>query len=149
MALLLILIKKTFIITLMRKYFLILFLILAVSTFIWVRAAVAQEAEELTEYAYGTIVNLNSEKLTLLEYDYNKDEDVELIYLIDPEVNLKNITALDELKAGENVEIDFLIKNGQKIALVISLDKPGVLEDESFPENSEPEQNPSSEINDQ
>jgi hypothetical protein len=77
---------------------------------------------EETGYAYGTVSSVNADKLVICEYDYNKDEEVEVEYRIDPQVELKNLTSLDELVAGRNVEVDFIIAENQRLAKAISLD---------------------------
>jgi len=98
----------------------------------------ADEEENTTEYSWGIVTKISGKIINVLEYDYDTDEDVEVVYAVDPEVELKNIDSLQDLQKGDNIEIDFVVKGEKRIAKVISLE--GVLPEEDYYEPLEPEQ---------
>jgi len=82
--------------------------------------AVADE----TEFSYGTVKSIGTDQLVISEYDYDSDKDVEVTYSAPAGTKFENVTALQEIKAGDAVDIDFLVKNGQKVASAITVEKP-------------------------
>jgi hypothetical protein len=80
-------------------------------------------SEEPYQYTYGTVSNISAEKLVIVEYDYDQDLELEVSYLLDADTVLKNVSSLNEIPVGSNVEIDYIIKDGQRITRVITLEK--------------------------
>lgn len=112
----------------MRKYVLALAVIVSVClyflpTFIQAQEA-AQEPAEETEFSYGTVKSVSGDQLVLSEYDYDQDKDVDVTYTVPPEAELENVTALSEVAVGDIVDIDFLVKDGQKVATLVTVEKP-------------------------
>ena len=82
-------------------------------------AAVEEDSDEMN-YAYGKVVSVIAQEIVLAEYDYEKDEEVNETYSIDPKVELQNIESLDHLAAGDEVEIYYDDEPGHRMAVVIS-----------------------------
>ena len=91
----------------------------------------AQEADE-TEFSYGTVKSVSGDQLVVSEYDYDQDKDVDVTYTVPAEAKLENVKALSEIAAGDTVDIDFLAKDGQKVATLITVEKPTTGEDEDI-----------------
>ena len=91
----------------------------------------APSALDETEFSYGTVKSVTDNQLVVSEYDYDKDQDVDVTYTVQPDTKFENVTSVAEIKAGDTVDIDFLVKNSQKIASLISVEKPGA-EDEDL-----------------
>jgi hypothetical protein len=90
-----------------------------------VPAAATEEAvvpEE--EYSFGTVSKIAEGELVVTEYDYDKDADVEVTYSAGPDVKLTNAAALSEIKAGDSVDITYVVKDGKKVATEISVEEP-------------------------
>ncbi len=93
-------------------------------------AATEPSAEELGDeeddinYSYGAVKSVAADHLVLTEYDYEKDADVDVTYSVDSNVELENVSAMAEIKAGDSVEIDYVEKDGKKVAVLISVEKP-------------------------
>ena len=83
-------------------------------------AAPAQADEDLTNYSYGTIVRASASEIVLSEYDLATDGDIEVTYKVDSKIEMENIKSLDEIKAGDNVDIDYVEKDGAKTAVYIA-----------------------------
>ena len=81
----------------------------------------AEEYEEV-EYAYGSIISVNSEKMILKEYDFDNEEELENAYFFDSNVELINIETIENLKPGDIVDIDFFKKAEKKIIIAVMLD---------------------------
>lgn len=75
------------------------------------------------EYAYGTVAKISASELTLKEYDYVSDETVEKTYAIASDVELENIESVDKVKVGDNIEVDYLNKDGVNTVIYIGLDE--------------------------
>ncbi len=74
--------------------------------------------EETMQYAYGTVVSAAADQLTIKEYDYDADQEVEVVYKVE-NPKLLNVNSLQELAVGDSVEIFFEEKDGNKIAVQI------------------------------
>lgn len=112
----------------MKKY--ILFLIITFFSFnllpIYAQdnAAYTQQQEEI-DYSYGKIVSINQDKIEISEYDYDKNEEVKVNYVIASDVELRNLNSSKDLLVGDNIEIDYIVKDNQKIIKVITLEQDG------------------------
>lgn len=84
-------------------------------------APLAQE-EEL-QYSWGKVSGLSSSQIIVKEYDYESDEEVDVTYAVDPEVKIENVNALEETAVGDSVGINFVVKNSEKVAKVIIVEK--------------------------
>ena len=105
--------------------------------------SLAQE-EEKTEYSWGKVSSASSSQIVVREYDYDSDEDVDVTYTIDPKAELKNVDSLKSIAVGDSVDIEYVVKDGKKVAKVIAVEKSSQ-EEESTPSETyeeEPEYSP-------
>ena len=93
--------------------------------------------EDTIEYSWGIVTKISDKTINVLEYDYDRDQDAEIVYTIDPKVELMNIDYLEDLQEGDNIEIDFVVKGEKRIAKVISLEEVMPEEDYYKPLESE------------
>ncbi|MBL7132091.1 MAG: hypothetical protein ISS45_11950 [Candidatus Omnitrophica bacterium] len=84
--------------------------------------SLAQEEEE-TEYSWGAVSSVSSNQVVITEYDYDSDEGVEVTYTVDPNAELKNVDSLKDIAAGDNVDIEYVVRNGKKVAKIITVEK--------------------------
>lgn len=80
-----------------------------------------EEAEEV-EYSWGTVSSLSTNQIVVKEYDYDSDAEIDVTYVVDPSVKLKNVDLLKNIAVGASVEIDYVTKDGKKVAKVISVE---------------------------
>ena len=81
------------------------------------------------EYAYGTITTLTDKEILLKEYNYEKEEFVEISYQILPETKVRNTDSIKSIASGNQVEILYQDVDGKKNALVVVLEnEEGVVE---------------------
>lgn len=83
----------------------------------------AVEEEEL-EYAFGTAKSVEGDTLVINEFDYDTGEEKEATYWVDSKTEYDNVASLKEVAAGDEVDIDYLVKGDQKMAVAISVAKP-------------------------
>ncbi|MDP2652829.1 MAG: hypothetical protein Q8Q08_02235 [Candidatus Omnitrophota bacterium] len=106
---------------------------------VWLAALVpvlqAQPFDEDVQYAFGAVVKASAERLTVLEYDYDKDQEVEISYAVSPETKLIRLTALAELTSEDVVDVYYKETGGQRAAVMIAKEEP--LEEESEAENED------------
>lgn len=83
--------------------------------------------EENLEYSFGTVVKVDNEssQLTVKEYAYDKDADVEVQYVLGPKVTLENIDSIDALAAQDIIELSYVTgRDNNRIAKSIRAFKP-------------------------
>ncbi|PIU42466.1 MAG: hypothetical protein COS99_00005 [Candidatus Omnitrophica bacterium CG07_land_8_20_14_0_80_42_15] len=112
----------------MNRYFGIA-TVLALSLLVCFSVGISIAQEEGTEYSYGTVSKMAADQIVVSEYDYDKDAEVEVTYLIDPKVELENVTAVGDIAVGDAVEIEYVAQDGKKTAKAIVVEK--ALEEEA------------------
>lgn len=107
----------------MRKFFVavLFFLGLAVS---YLPAAGAQETEN-DKFSFGKVVSVAADSIAVKEYDFAKDADVEVSYSVTPETELGNINAVADLKASDDVVIDYVEKDGKRVVTTLVKEEKG------------------------
>lgn len=80
--------------------------------------------EEEPEYAFGTAKSVEGDTLVINEFDYDTGEEKEATYWVDSKTEYDNVASLKEVVAGDEVDIDYLVKDGKKVAVAISVAKP-------------------------
>ncbi len=87
-----------------------------------------EEAEEL-ECTWGPVSSVSSDQIVISEYDYDKDEEVDVAYAVDPNVELINVDSLESITVGDSVDIEYAVRGDQKVAKVITVEKPSEAEE--------------------
>lgn len=76
--------------------------------------------EEKSNYSYGKIVSVSGNSVTISEAIYNEDTDKEtfeeIMYSVAPDAVLENTTSIDSLSPGQEVDIEYVEKEGKKTA---------------------------------
>lgn len=86
-------------------------------------AAPAVEEEE-PEYAFGTAKSVEGDQLVINEFDYDTGEEKEAAYWVDSKTEYDNVASLKEIASGDEVDIDYLVKDDKRMAVAISVAKP-------------------------
>lgn len=83
---------------------------------------VAEELAGDIMIAFGTLAAVADAEgeLTVLEYDFDTDQDVKIIYMIDEDTEYENITDASQLVVGDPVELIYVEMDGKRIALVVT-----------------------------
>ena len=95
---------------------------------LWAQADWEYNAESTS----GIVNKISKSQLTLKEYDYEVEKEVDVTYDIDPKVELVGMKTLTDLAPGDEVEIQYLEEEnkGQKPRkLIKSIEKIQELED--------------------
>lgn len=80
-----------------------------------------EKAEEV-EYSWGTVSSISADQLVVKEYDYDSDAEIDVTYIVDSNLKLKNVDSLKNITVGSSVEIDYVTKGDKKMAKVISVE---------------------------
>jgi hypothetical protein len=89
-------------------------------------------------FAYGTVAKVEAGKLTMSEYDYENDEELNVAYEMDPAVVFKNVDSLKNICPGTTVEVNFIVKNNKRVATQVAVeDEAGADEGDSTGEQYE------------
>jgi len=73
-------------------------------------------AQEETEYSYGTVSNVSTNKIVVVEYDLESDEEVDVTYVINPSTKIINVNSINDISAGDSVDISYEIVDGKNVA---------------------------------
>ena len=76
------------------------------------------------EYAFGTVKSVGGDQLTINEFDYDTGKENEATYGLDSKTEYENVASPKEITAGNEVDIDYLVKDGKKVAVTVSVAKP-------------------------
>ena len=81
-----------------------------------VQTAAAQDDD--VQYSYGKVEKISGEAITLTETYYDEETGGDIVetvtYMIVPEVELENVKALEEISAGNEVDIEYSETDGTK-----------------------------------
>ena len=75
--------------------------------------------DKVESFDFGKVIRVDGDTLVLNKYDYVSDARVEAIYLVTPLTKYGNIRDLKDLSSGEDVVVDFFMKDGQNIITAI------------------------------
>lgn len=71
------------------------------------------------QFSYGTVVTASTTSMKISEYDFETDTSEEINYDVAADVKLENVNSIDDIKQGDEVEIEFVMKNGKRTAVSI------------------------------
>ena len=86
--------------------------------------AAPPSSEPEPDYAFGTVKSVNGDQLVINEFDYDTGEEKEAVYGLDSKTEYDNVASAKEIAAGDEVDIDYLVKEGKKTAVAVSVAKP-------------------------
>ncbi len=89
-----------------------------------VRLSVAQEADT-DKFSFGKVVSIAADQVTVKEYDFAKDADVEVVYTTTAETELGNVNAVADLTAEDDVVIDYVEKEGKRVVTTLVKEEKG------------------------
>lgn len=95
-------------------------------------AAVVEDLQE----AYGEVVSIDAAAgaITITEYDYEKDEDVNKAYKIDKAAAYENVKSLSEVKVGDWVALTLKTqKDGASLATSVYVERYDIGEESAPP----------------
>ena len=113
--------------------------ILAVTIFCFVSNFSLAQDEKDMDYSWGAVVEMSSDQIVVSEYDYDLDEEKDVVYKVSPDTELRNIEALKDLAEGDSVEISYVVKGKERIAKVITLEESYLEEEYSATEELDEE----------
>ncbi len=76
------------------------------------------------EYAFGTVKQISGQELTLTEFDYDTNKEKEVAYTIDATAELNNVKSASEIVVGDEVDVDYFVRDGKNVAVVVAVAKP-------------------------
>ena len=72
------------------------------------------------KYSFGTVESVAPNQIVLKEYDYDKDEEVNVTYEVGADAKFENAGALKDIVKDDEVEIYWKDADGKKVATIIS-----------------------------
>jgi hypothetical protein len=74
------------------------------------------------DFAFGTVVKVNDTQITILEYDFDSEEEKQNTYTLNSETKYENVSSPKEILPNDEVELNFKEDNGTKIATMVYKD---------------------------
>lgn len=84
-----------------------------------VAAPAAPEALTDSQFTYGTVVSCSAQTMKISEYDFETDTSEDVTYDVAPDVKMENVKSISDIKEGDEVEIEYLMKDGKRTAVSV------------------------------
>ena len=88
-------------------------------------ASVAAQENNEDKFSFGKVVSVNAQQVTVKEYDFAKDADVEMVYTVTAETELGNVNAVTDLAANDDIVIDYVEKDGKRVVTTLVKEEKG------------------------
>ena len=75
----------------------------------------AAASEDEDKFAFGSVVSFSNGNITIKELDVSNSNDVEAVYTVNAETEFGDVDTAAHLKAGDNVVLDYIEKDGKRI----------------------------------
>ncbi|MBF0532913.1 MAG: hypothetical protein HQL23_07455 [Candidatus Omnitrophica bacterium] len=75
------------------------------------------------EVMYGFVVSASQTNIVMREYALDQDKEVQQSYIVTPETMTEGVNSILDLKPGDEVEIFYTLKDGNRLALNIAKDE--------------------------
>ena len=111
----------------MRKTLMAVLMLVGFSCLLSATPLRAQEnaATDEDKFSFGKIVSVGEGQITVKEYDFAKDADVETVYTLTSETELGNINAVKDLVVGDDVVLDYAEKDGKRMVTTLVKEEKG------------------------
>ncbi len=83
------------------------------------------ESDDEDRFSFGRVISVGAEAITVREYDFERDEDVEVVYEVVPETEFGNIDELAELQPDDDVVLDYQVVDGERVATTLVREEAG------------------------
>lgn len=114
----------------MKKFLLITMVVILSIAVFFCANSFAQQQQDLEEneeplmeddqlFGFGQVVEISKQAMTLLEYDFETDQELQIVYVLNEQTALDNIASLDEIKVDDEIGVNYEEKDGKKIAKTI------------------------------
>lgn len=90
----------------------------------WCSGVVFSQEEDLPKFSSGIVKSVYGEEITVTEYDYDNDEEIDNTYVVDQATELKGVSSLNDIAAEDNIDIVYGKVNGKNVAQSITIEKP-------------------------
>jgi hypothetical protein len=89
-----------------------------------VHIASAQEVEN-DKFSFGKVVSVAADQVTVKEYDFAKDADVEVVYSVSAETEFGNVSKVTDLVANDDIVVDYVEKDGKRLITTLVKEEKG------------------------
>jgi tetratricopeptide (TPR) repeat protein len=79
-----------------------------------------REFKDADKFSFGKVVKVSSNCLTVKEYDFASDSDVDCTYHLNERYEFGNMTKAEELQPGDSVVLDYIEVNGQRLVIALA-----------------------------
>jgi hypothetical protein len=78
------------------------------------------DQDYVTDCAYGHVVSTGEATMTILEYDFESDRDVQVHYVIDAQTKFERVSGVTDIRVHDEVEILYKEVDAQRVAVTVS-----------------------------
>ena len=108
----------------MKKLMMVVLVALGLAFAVHVPVSVAQENNE-DKFSFGKVASVTAQQITVKEYDFAKDADVEMTYDVTAETELGNVNAVTDLAVNDDIVIDYMEKDGKRVITTLVKEEKG------------------------
>lgn len=89
---------------------------------VWMSAGWAVAEDANIEYTGGLVISTTDKSVVISDYDYDKDEEVEMEYVLGPDSKIVNAAGLGEVAKGSWVEISYKAEGDKRVVTELLLE---------------------------
>lgn len=112
------------------KRYLMVLRVLVLSLLMCSVSALSLAQEEERGYSWGSVKSISSNQIVVSEYNFTVYEDTDVTYVINPEVKLEGVKSPRDIAVDDVVGIEYVVKDGQRVAESIQVEK--LFQEEEF-----------------
>jgi len=83
----------------------------------------------MLEFIAGEVISVSSGEIVLKDYDYDKDKEVKVSFLINDDTAIEGVESVDAINKGHLAEIEYMVTGGTRTAYTIYVDKSELPDD--------------------
>ena len=80
-----------------------------------VTTAVFEQGEGEMDFAFGKVVRVQDAKVVIMVFDFELSKDVEMVFGVDGKTVYEGYGSLEDVRVGDEIEIEYAVVNGEKI----------------------------------
>jgi ribosomal protein S4 len=69
----------------------------------------------MRKFVSGSVIQITGNEITISEYDVTADAEKDVTYSVNPETVFENLDSVEDIRAGDEIEVEYAEVNGQRI----------------------------------
>lgn len=86
-------------------------------------------AEAEMYFASGTVAEVTASQIVISEYDFDAGQETKVAYQVNSQTQFEGVAAVGDIKAGDDIEIEYQLAGDQKVATRVEKYAPEAMDD--------------------